>query len=516
MFCNLADILRKVKIPQIRLLTLPQDFTHREVTGISVQEMPIDDFIKKNYIILSTAIGYQKNPEIFHILFEKAIAAQAAAIILSFKDQNFMLPQSALDYANSKQLPVFVMPWNVHFADVQNDVWANIKEKEIAKYKDLQSRLCSLFFENKTLQDAALLLAKVLHGHVQITSVNGKILAEKQFLSNQSVPQQTLKEDIVISDTHFASLLLTLPGEEKGNSFHALPADWQRYILFPLSLWFNRKCIEDNLSMQIKDKFVHNLAHGINDSHEDMVQQGLYLSFNLNLPYACLLLKICPASGEPVPVPKHYEESLKQQITVKQILLETGHRLNRRTILTNDNQIFIIYLENKEPAGKIIDTYIAETEKHLASFMPQQRFYWGISDISSEQPCNFVQKYKNASFALQYCQESQTSCYRFTYKDTKKSLILSTLSQDEKIRNQARETLLPLFTYKENSGIELFHTLVTYLKANYNVSQTARDLHIHRQSLLYRLEKIENLTQMDLSNHDDLFILEVYSHLYHT
>ena len=44
--------------------------------------------------------------------------------------------------------------------------------------------------------------------------------------------------------------------------------------------------------------------------------------------------------------------------------------------------------------------------------------------------------------------------------------------------------------------------------------QTARSLHIHRQSLSYRLEKIEQLTGMSLGSHEDLFLLEVYSRIY--
>ncbi len=42
-----------------------------------------------------------------------------------------------------------------------------------------------------------------------------------------------------------------------------------------------------------------------------------------------------------------------------------------------------------------------------------------------------------------------------------------------------------------------------------NVSKTARELNLHRQSLLYRLKKIEALTNRSLSNTDDLFLLNL-------
>jgi purine catabolism regulator len=57
-------------------------------------------------------------------------------------------------------------------------------------------------------------------------------------------------------------------------------------------------------------------------------------------------------------------------------------------------------------------------------------------------------------------------------------------------------------------------TLSEFIRSNYNTSLTARNLHIQRQSLLYRLEKIESLTGLSLSCHRDLFLLEVYSRIF--
>lgn len=53
-----------------------------------------------------------------------------------------------------------------------------------------------------------------------------------------------------------------------------------------------------------------------------------------------------------------------------------------------------------------------------------------------------------------------------------------------------------------------------FIQCNYNISLTARNLYIHRQSLLYRLSKIEELTGMSLREHQDLYLLEIYSHIY--
>jgi len=58
----------------------------------------------------------------------------------------------------------------------------------------------------------------------------------------------------------------------------------------------------------------------------------------------------------------------------------------------------------------------------------------------------------------------------------------------------ALQSIGKLFEQDEDRGAELFHTLTIYIRNHGNVSQAARALNLHRQSLLYRLKKIEMLT----------------------
>lgn len=69
--------------------------------------------------------------------------------------------------------------------------------------------------------------------------------------------------------------------------------------------------------------------------------------------------------------------------------------------------------------------------------------------------------------------------------------------------------LLKKFSLLENTslGTDLLETLLTYFKNNGNMSQTALKLHIHRNTLLYRLAKIKELMGLDPHNFVDLFQL---------
>jgi purine catabolism regulator len=62
------------------------------------------------------------------------------------------------------------------------------------------------------------------------------------------------------------------------------------------------------------------------------------------------------------------------------------------------------------------------------------------------------------------------------------------------------ETLGALLAY--DGGLELIHTLEAYFEHNGNLTQTAEALYIHRNTLIYRMERIGEITELDLDRPD--------------
>jgi purine catabolism regulator len=61
-----------------------------------------------------------------------------------------------------------------------------------------------------------------------------------------------------------------------------------------------------------------------------------------------------------------------------------------------------------------------------------------------------------------------------------------------------QEILGPLFAYE--GGGELLRTLEAYFECNGNLSQAAEMLFIHRNTLIYRMERIAEISGLDLDN----------------
>ncbi|MCC7355703.1 MAG: helix-turn-helix domain-containing protein [Anaerolineae bacterium] len=71
------------------------------------------------------------------------------------------------------------------------------------------------------------------------------------------------------------------------------------------------------------------------------------------------------------------------------------------------------------------------------------------------------------------------------------------------------ETLGPLAEYDRANGTDLLHTLETYFAQGCNLSRTAEALFIHRNSLLYRMERIAAITGLDLEDPEARLRLQV-------
>ena len=61
----------------------------------------------------------------------------------------------------------------------------------------------------------------------------------------------------------------------------------------------------------------------------------------------------------------------------------------------------------------------------------------------------------------------------------------------------------------ESLDQETLFTIQSFFENNLNVSETSRGLFVHRNTLVYRLEKIRKITGLDLRQFDDAIVFKV-------
>jgi purine catabolism regulator len=73
----------------------------------------------------------------------------------------------------------------------------------------------------------------------------------------------------------------------------------------------------------------------------------------------------------------------------------------------------------------------------------------------------------------------------------------------DQLLDYARDVLGPLMDYDTRGKPDLVHTLSTYLSQHESPKQTARVLRVHVNTVSYRIQRIQALTSLDLTDPDD-------------
>jgi DNA-binding PucR family transcriptional regulator len=149
-------------------------------------------------------------------------------------------------------------------------------------------------------------------------------------------------------------------------------------------------------------------------------------------------------------------------------------------------------------AARAAEAVMHEMEAGLGGYT----FALGRSRIA-EDPAELPRAASEALLAANVAQGSrehavlafeQTGAYR---------LLLSSMSENpSELQRFFAETVEPLVAYDEQYETDLVRTLETFLEADGNVAGTAQRLFTHRHTIYYRLERVRELSGLDVSSSD--------------
>ncbi len=172
-------------------------------------------------------------------------------------------------------------------------------------------------------------------------------------------------------------------------------------------------------------------------------------------------------------------------------------------VIDNDNIVFVKEVKNKDDykeLSKIAKTILDTLNSEL---MVKARI--GIGTIINNLK-DITKSYKEAQMAMIigsiFCGDQKVYDYnnlglgRLIYHipTTLCQMFLDEVFQDKSTESLDNETMLTTQKFFEN---------------NLNVSETARQLYIHRNTLVYRLDKIKRLTGLELTSFDDAVTFKI-------
>ncbi|WP_413098290.1 PucR family transcriptional regulator [Streptomyces sp. Inha503] len=148
--------------------------------------------------------------------------------------------------------------------------------------------------------------------------------------------------------------------------------------------------------------------------------------------------------------------------------------------------------------------YAAAEETHMV-LLREQEFAEPLQDVIPappavvgvsrpvSSPSRFPDAFREARWALEGARETQN---RFAvYGAHGSSFMPRTVAEGEAV---VARLLGPLLEYDDRNDTDLLHSLSVFFEANRSWQEGAKRLGVHKQTLAYRMKKIEALTSMDL------------------
>ncbi|WP_282139705.1 PucR family transcriptional regulator [Cytobacillus oceanisediminis] len=550
---TVKDVLKYKILNSAKIVTGKEYAEKRHIQWISAIEMPVENFVRKNEAVLTTGIGCGDDSEAFKVFVQDVIDSDASTLMVALGRYIFDIPTEVIELAEKNNFIIIVIPWEIRFSSIIESVMKEINDieyKEREKSEKVQQELLKLILKNTELKEISKFVEKHIGYPIAITDRSGTLQKKsihtqafikewKKYVLQGILPSRTestlLKGDpmfqkfqmikienrfvfqipvLQVADNPQGYIFVLVPGSESIESFLTLfRVNVLEHAATTIALWLSRRNAIEETKMRLRSDFVHELSKGEFLSLDQADSRAKLLGYNLKLPYVCIVgypenMKILfQKRKQDYDSYEHWLESMIQYI--EEEIYYAAQSLKKDMLMTYQGEQLVIFLETpgvkeNENATNFLDL----VERRLGNLLPEVIISWGIGN-AFEGILGFGESFRHASTALSIGRRKKGSGQRMMYEQTRVDRVLLNMAGNNEMKEIIMSTIEPLVQYDEQRHMDLIGTFIAYNQFHGNVSQTARSLNLHRQSLLYRLRKIESLTGLSLIDPDDLFLLDL-------
>lgn len=223
-------------------------------------------------------------------------------------------------------------------------------------------------------------------------------------------------------------------------------------------------------------------------------QEELYVvplsqrSFRVNWEYSVTVLKLMSQA-----------EELEDRLDALCMTLENmiRHSNKKFAIFVNEMEIILVFADMSEEELLVTVTEIKNRQKMF--LQKGEKVYMGVGRLTKSVRCLY--KSYNQAKAIKRLQErNKISEDRIFYTNLGIYRLLMGIEDHEIMQDYYEHTLKPLVEYDAANNSDLCQTLRSYLAHDGSVKDMADELFVHRNTINYKLNKIEELLGIKMSS----------------
>lgn len=442
---------------------------------------------------------------------------------------------NAIRVAEQEGIPLFRLPENVSLMEIERTVIRLIVDREgyvAARAADLQRELTQIELDGGGLQEISQRLqlfaqrpVLFLRDDGQISTVAGlEHLSESQrnrllasvpnpttlrswaasqnaealsrnvgtlkMASEVATYQQAVVSAIVAGERLQGFCLLLRSNEQTGNDPSTVEKLVARQGADAAALEWSRQHAVGEIRVRMQAAFVDELLASEIADEQAWVQRAESLGYDLTRPHTAWLVDVQDAA--------EWYGLLTQFVQSRKVAIPMSRR---------SEGVLLFWPGNDPKSGRAFKNEAAEFVAQLLAITPKARPIIGIGRPAIS-PGEWLRSLQQARESWHMGKSWQASPVTY-FGDLGLYQLLTALSSNPEAARFFRKTLRPLIEHDDNRNAELVETLDAFFNCHGNLSQTAVRLHIHRNTLTYRLERIAAITRMDLDDPDARFSLQL-------
>ncbi|MCH6264109.1 MULTISPECIES: PucR family transcriptional regulator [Neobacillus] len=533
---------------------------NNEISIVNIIENPdAFDWLSPNELLLSTGYIFKDNEELQNRIIKELAEINCAGLIVKMKRYFDTLPKNMIDKANEYGFPLIELPYQYTLSRVISI----INEKASGRY-DLLNRktldMHSLFFritlEGGGIERISSMLSETIGNPVIIVDQDWKLVNAIEHINNKvplsycfdliknrpSFPKEfidAIPEDISDMKRSIKRLFRLEDIEVK---CRILPVAAASNIYGYIIVWetvreltefdfiileqastnialerIKAKEIEE-VKLKIRQDFFDDLLTGKIASTESIQTLSEMHGLNSQYKYHSMVINIDSNDQD------QFEDLVARRVQVENrskkcvdLVYEHSnysngevtcfHRNNRIIILIgqHENRAPISVYEAKQYAQKIYDV--------LGKHIKNTTFLIGIGR-QYERIQSLHKSFSEANESIRLMQKFDDRGGISHFEDHSIYHFLDSNVKDMELEDFFMKRLGKIYEHDKFHGTGYINTLENYFHNNLNISETAKAMFLHRNTLIYRIEKIKEILNSDLKNAEELLQIQLALKIY--
>jgi purine catabolism regulator len=460
-------------------------------------------------------------PHLLHSLHQEGIAAVAIAA-----PSIAALGNEAPTIADQLHLPLILLPQSAPLEEIEREVITfvvSFRGEIERRATEISHQLMQLSIQGTGIKGLCEQLARSCEKWVILQDAEQRILYQVAPLQedNESLPA-TLADDalqqanltrigIPIQIRHEVVGHLSLIGRD--GSFDYLERLILGQVAPILALEFARERERSEVETRYQTEAFMDVLQGNYQQPEEMLARARILGYDLTVPQVVAIFELAPTEPEyPANSPySQWNRRIRDELLrawPESWILSEPRRVTALLPypLNGNNQDSL--RESEQTIFKRLERVQARVQQHKGSDGSSPAYSGGFGHLAAGLQ-DIPQSYRQARQALEVGQRLFGEGNLHSFARLGIYRLLFHLYGQEELVAFYREMLGPLVDSDYRNNGALIETLEAFFRCNGNLSETARSMHLHRNSLLYRLGRIEELLGRPLEDSELRLSLQI-------